>query len=363
MFSASSTQPRSLLLAGVLFLSLLAWAGCGGESSETGEAGEDAEVERGPTYTVGDAITDTTTAIVIDSEYGTDTITTAAFQDYSQMLVQGVPPQRRAMITDSVLHSNVVERLVTQHAVTGAARAEGIEPDSAVIRQRMQAQRQQFADEDGTVDEAAFTEALASRGLTRDSLRSIFADQVIMRRQQQNMVSDAEAPSEDSILAVSERNRRFQIQQILLQLPEDAPENTVDSTRQVAEALIDSAEAGTNFDSLVTRHSDGRGASRGGRLQPVTKSQIEPAFGAEFGNAAFALQDSGDVAPEPIRSSYGFHVIRLLDRGQPQDTSQVRQTLMQEKQQEAFEEELRALQENVTVRVNPQIVKAGLEAS
>jgi peptidyl-prolyl cis-trans isomerase C len=79
-----------------------------------------------------------------------------------------------------------------------------------------------------------------------------------------------------------------------------------------------------------------------------------------FTEAAFALSDSGDVASEPVRTRFGFHVIRLTNAGEPMDTTKARQRLMQKRQREAYDNELDKLLEGATVRLNPDIVDAGI---
>jgi len=347
-------KPRhQILLAGVLVIALFTWAGCGNGSSSTDEA---AEEDSGPVYTIGEEISDTTIAVILESEYGTDTVQTSRFMSHTRMATQSVPPQRRAMISDSLVHSSVLDQLITQHVVTGAAKAAGNSADSAAVEQRFQSTMQRFTDEDGNVDEEAFDSALASDNLSRDRLRDMIATQLVMQEQRQQIMEDADPPSQDSIQAVSERNRRFEAQHILIQVGDTAAEATVDSARQVAETLIDSVEAGVSFDSLAMRNSDGPSASDGGRLPPASRQRLA----APFADAALALEDSTDVTDEPVRTQFGFHVIRLLDRGEPADTSRVRQALTQQKQRQAFQDEVETLraESDLVVRINPSVVKA-----
>ncbi|PEN12247.1 hypothetical protein CRI94_14505 [Longibacter salinarum] len=357
MFLPFATSRRStLLLAGILVISLFTWVGCSNGASESDEASEE---ESGPAYTIGDEIADSTIAVILESEYGTDTVQTSRFMSHTQMATQSVPPQRRAMISDSLIHSSVLDQLITQHVVTGAAKADGYVADSAAIAQRFEATKQRFTDEDGNLDEQAFADALAAENLSPERLREMIATQLTMQRQRQEIMKNAESPSKDSIEAVSERNRRFQAQHILIQVSDTAADAKVDSARQLASALIDSVESGVSFDSLAKRHSDGPSSTRGGRLPPTPRQRLaEP-----FADAALALNDSTEVTQEPVRTQFGFHVIRLLDRGEPADTARVRQALEQQKQRQAFQdrvEELRGSSELV-VRVNPTVVKANLD--
>lgn len=342
---------RLLTLAGALSLLLVVWAGCNSDTQE--EATENGDELA---YTVGEPVQDSTVALIVSSEYGTDTIQAEQYGSQFNMILQRTPPNRRSGDGLQELHRNMVRQFAGNHVIAAEARQAGVEADTQMVERQMQAQRRQFTDEDGNFDEAAFDQALAQAGLTRDSLRALIADQTRIQKQRQKM-AEVDAPSPDSIEAYSKENRSFNVQHILLQLEDDVSETVEDSVRSVAEALIDSAEAGVPFDSLAMRNSEGMTASRGGNIGYQQKrTLVEP-----FADAALALQDSGDVYPEPVRTRFGYHVIRLLDPGEPMDTSEARQAMMQERQREAYENKLDALLEKVTVRVNPEIVEANYD--
>ena len=80
--------------------------------------------------------------------------------------------------------------------------------------------------------------------------------------------------------------------------------------KQRIDDLFDRLMAGEDFADLAMKFSDDRSSSaRGGEL---------PAFGpgkmvAEFESAAFALDSIGQLS-KPVKSPYGWHVIKLLER-------------------------------------------------
>lgn len=68
---------------------------------------------------------------------------------------------------------------------------------------------------------------------------------------------------------------------------------------------------GEEFEALAKQFSDdANSASNGGKMAPFTGGQINS---PEFEGAAFGLQEIGDVS-EPIKSTYGWHIIKLLDK-------------------------------------------------
>ena len=60
------------------------------------------------------------------------------------------------------------------------------------------------------------------------------------------------------------------------------------------------------FAALAAAHSKCSSAANGGNLGQITAGQTTP----EFEQALFALEP-GTIAPEPVASRYGFHIVRL----------------------------------------------------
>ena len=68
--------------------------------------------------------------------------------------------------------------------------------------------------------------------------------------------------------------------------------------------------AGDDFGTLASTYSEDKGsAMRNGELPWFGTGRMVP----EFEQAAFALEEVGDVS-EPVRSQFGWHIIKLLDK-------------------------------------------------
>ena len=95
---------------------------------------------------------------------------------------------------------------------------------------------------------------------------------------------------------------------ILIQVTEDADEAAVADATAKIEALVDQLSQGASFAELAMTHSQDPGsAANGGDLGFFGRGVMDPAFEA----ATFSLQQ-GEVS-EPVRSSFGFHLIKLVD--------------------------------------------------
>lgn len=131
---------------------------------------------------------------------------------------------------------------------------------------------------------------------------------------------------------------------ILVKLPKDATQKDIEQAQKEIDKIRQLALVeGSDFADLAEKYSQGPSSAKGGDLGYFTSNQmVEP-----FSKAAFALKP-GEVS-EVVRTRFGFHVIKLEDRrggGKPQFSDvkdQVRQKVLQEKQQQALERHLKDL--------------------
>jgi peptidyl-prolyl cis-trans isomerase D len=100
------------------------------------------------------------------------------------------------------------------------------------------------------------------------------------------------------------------VSHILIQLAEESDEATVSAAKAKIEALGERLAQGEDFNELAKSQSQDPGsAEKGGDLGYFSKGMgmMDPAFEL----ATFALQP-GQIS-EPVRSSFGYHLIKLVD--------------------------------------------------
>lgn len=344
--SSSTSFSRPLLLLALPILTLGILAGCGnGNGSSAESEGDDIP------YQTGESLTDSTVALVVSSEYGTDTLSAQNFRRQLKMAMRRSSPSQRSSEQMQETQRKLIRGFARQHALRGEAKAQNIDVEPSRVSARLKKLKQRYK------SEKQFRKQLARNNLTVDSVRSMLADRLRQRVLQQQMAEDYAEPSPEEIESYSKENRRIRAQHILLKVGQNAPQSKVDSVRQAATALVDSAKMeSVNFADLARRHSQGPTAKKGGDLGFFTRNQMVD----EFSEAAYALSDSGDVAPEPVRTQYGFHVIRLTNPGEPMDTTKARKQMTQERRKQAVEDQVNELLKKVTVRANPDLVSAGL---
>jgi peptidyl-prolyl cis-trans isomerase C len=141
------------------------------------------------------------------------------------------------------------------------------------------------------------------------------------------------------------------------------------ATEQEARDLIvqlaaPDAEPGL-FDRLAAERSlDARTRDRGGRLAYFTRPDVSSdryrPVDRAIAEAAFSMQRNGDVHPDPIQTSAGWHVLKLtgkraaVTRSLDQVRSTVRSTLLDERFQAAWAEKLEQIVAEMGVEVHPE---------
>jgi parvulin-like peptidyl-prolyl isomerase len=106
------------------------------------------------------------------------------------------------------------------------------------------------------------------------------------------------------------------------------------------------ARSGADFTKLVTQYSTDSGKTTNHGIYTVTNNGgFDPAFAA----AAFALK-TGQITPHPVKSAFGYHIIKALTAIQPPSltplahvAAQIRQQLLALKQQAAAKAWLNAV--------------------
>ena len=115
-----------------------------------------------------------------------------------------------------------------------------------------------------------------------------------------------------------------------------------DSIAAIAKHKIDSlyelVKSGADFAQTASDNSDDRGSSmHGGDLGFFGRGQMVP----EFEEAAFALENVGDISA-PVKSQYGWHIIRLEGKRDLLSLEEMRDDLFRQIQRSEYRKEIEA---------------------
>ncbi len=103
--------------------------------------------------------------------------------------------------------------------------------------------------------------------------------------------------------------RQVKVAHVLARIGETGGSAAEDKARAKIADVIRRAKAGEDFGRLAKDLSDDPGSAKnGGEIGFVAKGQLVPDF-----EAAMLTLKKGEISPEPVRSPFGFHAIKVLD--------------------------------------------------
>ena len=117
-----------------------------------------------------------------------------------------------------------------------------------------------------------------------------------------------------------------------------------------AEQIITELDLGGDFAKLAQKHSiDTSSAKNGGELDWFQPQRMVPEF-----SSATALLDKGKYTKVPVKSQYGWHIIKLEDSRDvpPPSFEQIKPKLAQALQQQQVGKYIKALQEKAEITIN-----------
>ncbi|WP_227258138.1 peptidylprolyl isomerase [Kangsaoukella pontilimi] len=113
--------------------------------------------------------------------------------------------------------------------------------------------------------------------------------------------------------------------------------------RARAEEVIADLAAGEDFATIAQERSEGPSASAGGALGWFESGRMVPEF-----DAAVKDMSAGDISVEPVRTQFGWHVIRLNEVQYP-ELDAVRPQIVETIQRAAIDARLTELRDSVEV--------------
>ena len=205
-----------------------------------------------------------------------------------------------------ILDELIIDRLLSREAAR-------VDVNDAELEEEISRVKSQFPSEDN------FKEEMAKAGETnasfRDTVRKMMQQQKWMELQTGSNIR----VTDNDVRQFYDKNRKefehpamVRASHILINVPEGATDEVVAEKKLVAEKALQRASRGEDFVSVAKEVSEEPGASdSGGDLNFFPKDRMVP----EFANAAFAMR-SGEISTRPIRTKFGWHVIKVTDRKQ-----------------------------------------------
>jgi peptidyl-prolyl cis-trans isomerase SurA len=115
----------------------------------------------------------------------------------------------------------------------------------------------------------------------------------------------------------------IRVAHIMVMVPESMTQEEKQEAKSKIYSYYDSLQSGMDFTELAKKYSEDRGsAASGGNLPWFGTGRMVP----PFEDASFAIENIGDFSP-PIQTSFGWHIIKLLDKKTYEDFDSVKADL------------------------------------
>jgi foldase protein PrsA len=215
-----------------------------------------------------------TAAYQAELERALDSVTAQYAVDWNAPENRSLLPSFQEQVLDQVIDQILLHQLASEEGIT--ATPEEVDAEIAEIQAQIQ-QDGSFADWDSF---------LAANNLTEELIRSLLADQILAD-------GLAEIHSDSSVV------EQVNASHILVE------------TEETGQEVLDKLDAGEDFAALAAEYSTDPGSKdQGGDLGWFPRGMMVP----EFEEAAFALE-AGETS-ELVQSDFGFHIIRVHDKGE-----------------------------------------------
>lgn len=221
--------------------------------------------------------------------------------------LRNVPPDLLLTMLPPPVIGQLVDRAINDRAIMIVARRQGIDRDPEVRARIERAERQEI-----------------SQALLRREVLPRLTEEAVRARYDRD---HANRPAEEEVRA----------RHILV--PSEAEART----------LIAELARGTSFEEVSRRAGTGSGTREAGDLGWFKRGDMVP----EFSAAAFAMQ-AGQTSTAPVRTQFGWHIIRVEERRRSTGPSfdEARETIREQLLQDEVNAALERIRAMVTVQRN-----------
>lgn len=238
----------------------------------------------------------------------------------------------------SQIQAQILTELIEATLIEQGAAERGVEIDQDDIAEQRAALAEQLGGEE------QLQQAIEQQGLSDEDIDTLLRDLTYREAVTEDLTGDAEVTDEDVAEYFDENREQFrsaQARHILVETEEEAQE------------VIDRLGNGEDFAAVAEEVSTDEGsAARGGDLGDISPGDMVPAFE----QAVFEDAEVGEVHG-PVETQYGFHVIEVTEREEPELAEvedEIREQLASGEEFEAFDEWLAERREQSEIAVNPE---------
>ncbi|MDX1514790.1 MAG: peptidylprolyl isomerase [Gammaproteobacteria bacterium] len=208
---------------------------------------------------------------------------------------------------EDVLRQQVLERLVLERLQLQIAETNGIRVEDEALNQAVETVARQ-----NNLSVEEFRDILERDGFDftkfREDIRNEIMIARIQQRQVENRISVTDRDIDNYLATVKQQGggeSEYLLHHILIALPEAASADEITRARARADELVTQLRGGADFAEVAVRESDGQQALEGGNLGWIKGPDLPTIFAEVVKNLR-----EGEIS-EPVRSSSGFHIVKV----------------------------------------------------
>lgn len=209
------------------------------------------------------------------------------------------------LMEEEILYQLIQERVIMQEA-----EKQGISIDPKRAEEQLNQMKEAYGAEN-------FQQMLKSQKLNEARLKEyilfgLTADELYKKVTAKVEVSDSEV--KEFFEKDKENQIKVKVSHILAKAPEgEATQEELEAARKKAEGWIKQLEKGADFAQLAKEQSDEPAAKTTGGALPDYFSKADSPYDPDFTAACFKIAE-GEFSKEPVKTSFGYHVIKVEDR-------------------------------------------------
>jgi parvulin-like peptidyl-prolyl isomerase len=230
-----------------------------------------------------------------------------------------INPLSEEMVTDDrmekrrrvqTLYRQVLEKLIEEKLLDQEARRSGVKVSAKEIETTLDEVKRRSA-----ATQVDLEKALAAEGLTLETYKKQI-EKILQRKKLVNWAVKPEMKSgEKELREFYEKNKEryrtnetYRPAHILFVIPKGATPEEIREIRKRCQKILEKIKGGEDFGEMALLYSEDASNKDRGDLGNFKKGELVPAFEREA--LRLKVGEVGGI----IRTEYGFHIIKLLDR-------------------------------------------------
>lgn len=249
------------------------------------------------------------------------------------------------------MRQEALDKLIERAYKVNYALKEEISIDSNLVEEKFKGVSAKYA------SKGDFDKALG--GETQSEFRASIYREMLSEKAEKIAVNDKINISDEDVLSYYEKHKstykrpkQFKASHIMVKVDPSSNKEEKEKLEKRALALYERAIKGEDFYNLAYYNSDDRSKYVGGDLGYFHEGQTVK----EFEGQLFKMKP-GEISP-PVRSMYGFHIIKLVEVDEPKQLSfdevkdKIRESLYKDQRDDAYASWIGKLKATYQVQIN-----------